>query len=635
MKQTNLNHEFRRGRRAGNLSAGLLSALTLVFWCTLAAAQSAPQAAPQASTAQYDYAGQTLRVGVWVDRDEDEVYRRGDEMEVSLQTNADAYVVVYRIDAEGLVSILWPRTRMDDGFVFGGHEYQLPVTGGPRLRVAAEEGLGYVEAVASSYPFDLRDLEIDFHHERTDRRYDFYVAGDPFLAMNEVNFAVTGLEDAADYVVTNYASYYVHEKVDHPRYLCNQCHTDNEVAYDPYVDHCTLEITYDYGWSNRWYIDYGYYPVYWHPIYVYYDPWTWRPWVNYWYRPYYRYPYYPSYTWGYSAYYWYDSPYYWGDVYHYRELGRRHYRPLGHVYDGNPRTKIREYGPGSPLVKGKLTDAERVAMKSRTPIDGRKTRDGIAISGSRDRVAISSLGGERPLVRTRQDLNLRDNSNTRTRPGLQIRDNSRPSIRHTAGGATTRPSITPVRGKETPVRGGSGVTTIGGTRSSGNATGVRPTPQRSGEVGKDRGGSTGTIKPVEPRKKGTRVWNRGSYESNNGGSTRSGGNTSVRDSRSPGSSSSGPSRDSKIRSSGSNSSGRSRDSGTTIKRSTSKSTPKVKSSRSSNRSSDSSSSKRSSTPTVKSSRSSGSSKSTNSRSSSGSSGGSRSRSGGSGSSKRR
>lgn len=628
MKQRKLNPAFLGNRSAGVLTAILVAALGAVLWATAVSAQEAPQASAQS---QYDYASQTLRVGVWVDRDEDEVYRRGDEMEVNLQTNADAYVVVYRIDADGLVSILWPRTRLDDGFVFGGHDYQLPVTGGPRLRVSEDEGLGYVEAIASSYPFDLRDLEIDFHHEQTNKRFDFYVAGDPFLAMNEVNFAVTGLEDAADYVVTNYASYYVHEKVDHPRYLCAQCHTDGQVDYDPYVDHCSLQITYDYGWSNRWYVDYGYYPVYWHPIYVYYDPWTWRPWVNYWYHPYYSCPPYPGYHWRYSAYFWNDSPYYWGDVYHYRDRGYRHYRPLGHVYDGEPRRKLREYASVSPLVKGKLSDNELVAMRTRTSLDRGTTRDGIAVRDG-DRVVVSEHRGEKPMVRPKTDLQVRDNRNTRS--GLQIRDNSRPTIRHTSGGSTTRPGLSPVRTRDTAVRGDSG-TAIGGTRPTTNpgVKGEKPTPQRRSEIGSDRTRSTGTIQPVEPRKKGTRVWNRGSYDSSDGsagGSSRS----SVKESRSSGSSGNSGSTRSNVRDSRSSDSGSSSRSGnTSVRRESSKSTPEVKSSRSSG----SSSSGRSSTPTVKSSRSSDSGSSSSSRSSSSSSGSSRSRGSGNsgGSSKRR
>jgi uncharacterized protein DUF4384 len=458
------------------------------------------------------------------------VYRRGEHQSIGFQTNGDAYAVVYRIDTEGLVTILWPRSRLDDGFVFGAHEYALPVSGANRIQVSGGEGLGYVEAIVSSYPFDLRDLEIDFHHERRSEHFDFYVAGDPFLAMNEINFAVTGLEDSADYVVTNYASYYVHKKVDHPRYLCNQCHVDDSVAYDPYDDHCTLEISYDFGWSNNWYDSYGYYPVYSHPAYVYIDPWTWSPWVNYWYYPSYRCPPVYGYRWGYNAYAWYDSPYYWGDSHTYWNSGHRRYRPLGHIYDGQPLRKTREYSGISSLVQSRLLDKnQRAAMKTRTPLNTTKIRGGVVAKDGLRNATGAAFKGERPAVRTRPNLSNGSTRGQKSRPGLRVRENIRggtnvrPAVRHTAGGSKSRPSLNPVSGTTPTVRGERGNTGVRGDR---------PVPQRGGDLKGNSRGNQSTIKPVEPRKKGTRVWNRGSYNSGGNGTKDSGSSKgSVRESR--------------------------------------------------------------------------------------------------------
>lgn len=498
-------------KTSGSGTPGWQFASVIALFLLVAGGALATTPAPENSQTDYDYSKQTMRVGVWLDKSDDDIYRRGENQTVGFQTNSDGYAVVYRIDTEGLVTILWPRSRMNDGFVFGAHEYALPVSGAARIKVSGDEGLGYVEAIVSSYPFDLRDLEIDFHHEARTEDFDFYVAGDPFLAMNEINFAITGLEDSADYVVTNYASYYVHEKVDHPRYLCNQCHVDESVAYDPYDDHCTLEINYDFGWSNSWYGTYGYYPVYWHPAYVYIDPWTWRPWVNYWYYPSYRCPPLYGYRWGYSAYAWYDSPYYWGDSYTYWDSGHRRYRPLGHVYDGGTLRKTREYGGVSSLVQSRLLDDnQRNAMKTRTPLEYKSVRGVVAAKDGLRDVSRSGFKGERPVVRSRPDLSNSDQAKrglAGSRPGLRVRENVRdgsnvrPTVRHTAGGSKTRPSLEPVSGKAPSVRGNVGI------------HGERPVPQRSGDLKDSSGRGQGTIKPVEPRKKGTRVWNRGSYQS--------------------------------------------------------------------------------------------------------------------------
>ena len=270
---------IRNGIPIGMSSAAyLLVGLITLNVTTAAAVPPENPALADAGSGKVAYADQTLRVNIWHDKNEGDIYRRGEPVRVHFETNADAYAVVYQINAEGKVTILWPRSRYDDGFVFGNHHYQLPVSGAPQILVANEEGVEYVEAIVSSYPFDLRILELDFHHEQGDENYEFYVAGDPFLALNEVNYTVTGLEDASDYVVTNFTSYYVHQRVDHPRYLCQQCHDYG--TYQPYHDTCSLSVHFDFGWYNNWWGSFGYYPLYYYPAYYYVDPWCWRPWVR-------------------------------------------------------------------------------------------------------------------------------------------------------------------------------------------------------------------------------------------------------------------------------------------------------------------------------------------------------------------
>ncbi len=466
-------------------------------------------------TGDFDYGKIDLRVGVWLDREENEIYQRGEEMGAGFQTNMDAYAVVYRIDVDGLVTVLWPRSRMDDGFAFGGHEYLLPVAGGRKLRVSTNEGEGFVEAIISKYPFDLRDLEIDFHHELGADRFDFRVAGDPFLAMNEVNYAVTGLENSEEYVVTNYSSYYVHREVEHPRYLCNQCHFEDNAAYEPYRDTCTLEITYDYGWVNSWYDDYGYYPVYANPVYVYVDPWTWRPWINFWYWPYYTCAPYYGYGWyGGGCYSWGYSPYYAGNCYTSYNNGYQRYRPLTNSGANGSVTKTREYGGVSRMVNSDTPDSrQRDAMTNRTrmsELDGVKGRSTtLATTGSRAGGfhGVKATSRERPQidegmrVRGNSGLRIRDGGGTASRSRTTGGRGAEADFRHRAGGSTNRSGLVPV------VRGaGSGSTTVRG--SSGSATGGAVIDRKSGTR---PSGSTNqrTIKPVEPRKKGTRVWNSG------------------------------------------------------------------------------------------------------------------------------
>ncbi len=482
-----------RGSRKSRRLAGAAVAMAALLVAVSAGAQGTTGSSryqPEKSRedyaqpgSDYDYAAQTLRASLWLDRDEDEVYRRGDEQRVGFQTNEDAYAVVYRIDTDGLVTVLWPRERLDDGFVFGGHEYRLPGREATPLRIDESEGEGYVQAIVSRYPFDLRRLEIDFQQDAGNARYDFRVAGDPYLAMNEVNYAVTGLEDSGDAVITNHVRYYVHRKVDHPRYLCAQCHTEDSPRYDPYAGSCTLDVDRDYTWANRWYTTYGYYPVYWNPVYVYVDPWTWRPWVNFWYDPWYVCapyngwygPYWDCYAWNYS-------PYYGGGCSSHWEHGGGRFHPLNHPGGGVHKTFeydaiTRQIGHGAPGA------TERDAMLSRRPLpvnprqpEGLAKGTGVATRGDKP----LGRSTERFPVVAGQGGGVRIHGNGRSKGDVtHVGGAEKPLRRHTAGGGATGPRLAPVTPSDA---GGSSL--------------------RSGD-----GGTREGIRSLDSRPRGTRVWN--------------------------------------------------------------------------------------------------------------------------------
>ena len=451
---------------------------------------------------QYDYAGQSLRVNLWLDRDEEEVYQRGDRLQVFFETNDDAYAVVYRIDTTGRVEVLWPRSRYDDGFVFGFHEYNLPVVGAERLRTSSEEGQGYVEAIVSKYPFDLRDIAIDFHHEPQSEPIDFYVGGDPFLALNEVNFALTGLEDATDFVVTNYLRYYVHRQVDHPRYLCGQCHSDADWNYDPYRDTCAVDIRRDYGWDNEWYATYGYYPVYYYPVYTYVDPWTYRPWVNYWYYPWYSWPRSGFYTWAGGCYDWCYSPYYGGNSWTYYDGGGRRYQPLDRTVATRSATRSKGERRGgtstagvSRVVRGTRPSDEMVkSMSERTRWDARRGGSGGTVVGAGVGTQVRDLGNVNRGDRTRTKFD--PTVQTRRQPGLRVGEHG-----IAAGGRK------PVSTRDGAVRGRN-------TSGQGRRDAYTTQPRDPGRIGAgsrtgqrtDSAASRGNIRTVDPRSKGTRVW---------------------------------------------------------------------------------------------------------------------------------
>lgn len=470
-----------------------------VVWLFLTIATSLQAQEADIAADEAHYAEQSLRVSLWHGKDSDEIYRRGEPLNLTFQANEDAYAVVYHMDVEGRVSVLWPTSRYSDGFVFGGHQYRLPTRGAEQLRAGSDEGQGFFHAVVSSYPFDLRDLELDFHHEPEARAHDFYVAGDPFLAMNEVNYVITGLEDPSQYAVSNYTAYYVHRQVDHPRYLCFQCHDGNE-SYDPYRDTCTITVEYDYGWHNQWWDRWGYYPVYYYPAYAYVDPWAGVYWVNYWYDPWYRWPSSSWYAWRWDCHSWHHSPYWRYDVRVAQKYQDRRYRPLDRDLLRRDRAEVRTK---SALVRSERPSDERIrSMKERAVVvDSRSARAG---DEARERVrggggTTTRVVGERER-QPREQERFEPRANTRpASPGLRLDGDSR------GGSRVSRPSRD--GGVDTRVRDGerSGPR----VRDDREATRVNPPARQQPRVdprSSRRQDDRQTIRPVQPRQESNRNW---------------------------------------------------------------------------------------------------------------------------------
>ncbi|HEX9660601.1 MAG TPA: hypothetical protein VGA18_09875, partial [Rhodothermales bacterium] len=68
---------------------------------------SADESTQAPDSAELDTLERDLRVHVWHGREDDDPYAKGEALDLHFRTNADAYVVVYRIDTDGLAEILW------------------------------------------------------------------------------------------------------------------------------------------------------------------------------------------------------------------------------------------------------------------------------------------------------------------------------------------------------------------------------------------------------------------------------------------------------------------------------------------------------------------------------------------------
>ena len=225
-----------------------------------------------------------LSVEVWTDRGDDAVYKPGEAMQVKVRTNDDAFLLVYEIDAEGKVTVLYP-WRRGTGQVEGKRTYMVPPENSQyELAVESTTGEGFVVAIASAQPF--RDLpaylrpfdpqgESVGYEDRQDSDEGFdeqgRVVGDPMVAMERIRRRVLGRPADTEGFATSYSQYYVGHEVRYPRYVCYDCHRDNRWAwwdgFDPYYTQCSVfdfRVNWNWAWGPTcWngYVPYYYYVV--------------------------------------------------------------------------------------------------------------------------------------------------------------------------------------------------------------------------------------------------------------------------------------------------------------------------------------------------------------------------------------
>ncbi|MBI5711180.1 MAG: DUF4384 domain-containing protein [Candidatus Eisenbacteria bacterium] len=252
-----------------------------------------------------------LGVDVWTDRGSDAVYAPGEEMLVKLRTSQDAYLLVYEIDSEGYVRVLFPH-RGRSGFVEGRRTYHVPPDDARlSLVVQGELGEGYIVAIAAREPFgDLPWYLRPYDPQAEGVGYtgseepeqgitsDGRIVGDPFVAMERIRRRVVARWEDRDGFGTAYVTYYVHQRVRYPRYICYDCHRPGRYAWwtgwDPYYSTCTyFDFRVNWGWywgPGYWF---GYVPYYCYvplpacvPCYPsagWYSGWDgWRTWNGLW-----------------------------------------------------------------------------------------------------------------------------------------------------------------------------------------------------------------------------------------------------------------------------------------------------------------------------------------------------------------
>ncbi len=212
----------------------LLFLLLIVFFTSLLSSPLFPVELKKSGNSSDTYSGD-ISLSVRLVGGKGAVFKSGRDVNLTFQTSRDAYVIIYNVDSEGFVNLLFPadgRLRK----VRGREVHFLPEkNSGLRWRVGGKTGIEYIQALAVTDRDDIREDELYFlAHNREDER--FRIDMDPFLAFNMINEEIL-VDTDRNQTASDYTYFYINRKVDYPRFLCASCHGHDEFA-NPYAEDC-------------------------------------------------------------------------------------------------------------------------------------------------------------------------------------------------------------------------------------------------------------------------------------------------------------------------------------------------------------------------------------------------------------
>ncbi|MGH7583989.1 MAG: DUF4384 domain-containing protein [Gemmatimonadales bacterium] len=124
----------------------------LMLLATIASATMLSDSIPVASAA-------ALAPAIQITLNDDGSFMPGSPVRVRVQTRDDGYLIVFRVDGDGLVRVLFPLDPNDDAFVRGNKQYELQDRDHQEAFLADDlAGNGMVYAAVSAQPYQFADF---------------------------------------------------------------------------------------------------------------------------------------------------------------------------------------------------------------------------------------------------------------------------------------------------------------------------------------------------------------------------------------------------------------------------------------------------------------------------------------------
>ena len=121
-------------------------------------------ATPPTDSARLQATAAARATAIQISLNNDGNFAPGSRVNVRVETNDDGYLIVFRVDGDGRIRVLFPLDPDDDAFVRGGKEYELRGRGDRETFLAdGRSGEGLVYAALSHEPYAVRDFTANNH----------------------------------------------------------------------------------------------------------------------------------------------------------------------------------------------------------------------------------------------------------------------------------------------------------------------------------------------------------------------------------------------------------------------------------------------------------------------------------------
>ncbi len=177
-------------------------------------------------------------VSIRLDPPAERVLLRGTPVKVSVRTDREAYVTVFRADTEGRLSVLYPEHPWEENHLRPGRSYQISTAGrGYSFRVESEPGIGYLFALTSAEAFNYRKVVRGERWDYASLLPDGRITSDPYASF--IRVAEQIMQSRGAVFGSALVAYRVEGRYEYPRFVCYDCHLPaTRPVWDPYQRTC-------------------------------------------------------------------------------------------------------------------------------------------------------------------------------------------------------------------------------------------------------------------------------------------------------------------------------------------------------------------------------------------------------------